>query len=75
MQLEAYYSADEARFELAVGFPTTVFKTVSLDRSDTHPFAHESNQIAAFNAQVVSISSRIERNTQHPDSKSLSTKK
>ncbi len=29
--------ADEARFELAVGFPTTVFKTVSLDRSDTHP--------------------------------------
>jgi len=24
---------------------------------------------------VVSISSRIERNTQHPDSKSLSTKK
>ena len=30
--------ADRARFELAVGCPTTVFKTVSLGRSDTCPY-------------------------------------
>ena len=29
--------ADRARFELAVACTTTVFKTVSIDRSDTCP--------------------------------------
>ena len=32
--------ADRARFELAEGCPSTVFKTVSLDRSDICPYAH-----------------------------------
>lgn len=33
--------ADEARFELAEGCcPSTVFKTVSFDRSDTHPMRY-----------------------------------
>jgi hypothetical protein len=29
--------AEGARFELAVGFPTTVFKTVTLNHSDIPP--------------------------------------
>ena len=37
--------ADRARFELAEGCPSTVFKTVSLDRSDICPDARSYAQV------------------------------
>lgn len=37
--------ADRARFELAEGCPSTVFKTVSLGRSDTCPDARSHAQV------------------------------
>ena len=37
--------ADRARFELAEGCPSTVFKTVSLGRSDTCPDARSYAQV------------------------------
>ena len=41
--------ADRARFELAVACTTTVFKTVSLGRSDTCPYVrHEAHKIQLY---------------------------
>lgn len=47
--------ADRARFELAEGCPSTVFKTVSLDRSDICPMCNARNVNIAQHSEIFSI--------------------